>query len=101
MILQKFFEQLAALVEYVGSLMKKGIPVYDEDQDYDQHARVIGSDGKLYKALVANGKGISPAPNQTDPVAETADPRKAGGGAEGDRRWHNGIQRHRVKLAGR
>lgn len=44
---------------------------YKDTINYVKHARVIGSDGKVYKALASNG----PSYTVQDPVTETNDPR--------------------------
>lgn len=67
MILEKLFAQLGKMVSYVHSLIPRGIAHWDGNVSYEEHARVIGSDGKLYKALQAS--------TDQDPQGEMTDPR--------------------------
>lgn len=78
-VLQNFFKEIADkcaaisdLETSLETLREQGIPAYDAAVDYVQYARVVGSDGKLYKALKANGPTADDA---QDPVTEDADPR--------------------------
>ncbi|MYC96898.1 MAG: collagen-like protein [Caldilineaceae bacterium SB0661_bin_32] len=56
---------------YIESLKRRGISRYDPDQEYELYARVVGNDGKIYRALRANGPSIA----VQDPVWEWHDPR--------------------------
>ncbi|MDE0630490.1 MAG: fibronectin type III domain-containing protein [Caldilineaceae bacterium] len=81
-VVQEFFREvsqnLAAVKKIDGlhatvtELKANGILPWSSTGNYSAHARVIGSDGKLYRALIANGAHANSA---QDPVTETADPR--------------------------
>lgn len=81
-VVQEFFREvsqnLAAVKKIDGlhatvtELKANGILPWRSTGNYSAHARVIGSDGKLYRALIANGAHANSA---QDPVTETADPR--------------------------
>ena len=85
MIVEQFFQQISENLAFIAdarafiadtgafieSLKRRGIPRYDPDQEYERYARVVGDDGKIYRALRANGPSIA----IQDPVWEWHDPR--------------------------
>ena len=59
--------------EVTGMLQEineRGILVWDARLDYVQHARVMGSDGEVYRAVVANGPAVG---NTENPVERSGD----------------------------
>jgi len=64
----RVFNSLAQAIRDLAFLMSHGIPRWRPNQFYNMHARVIGSDGKIYKKLRSTNAN-------PDPVTESADPR--------------------------
>ena len=56
--------------QHVEVNQQGGILDWDADLDYILHARVMGSDGEIYRAVVASGPGTS---NATNPTTDTSD----------------------------
>ena len=65
-VFNQLFRELSGL--FVEKMRYGGNMTYDKDVDYFQYARVIGSDGRKYWAVVANGPDTA---NISDPVADS------------------------------
>ena len=64
------FQQLKRELDgFASDRITMGIPGYDADVNYVQPAFAVGSNGKLYVSLVANGPAHG---NTTAPVDDTA-----------------------------
>ena len=68
---RRVFNQLwAEITGMLAEINQRGILEWDADLEYVEHARVMGSDGNLYRAVVATGPGSS---NAVDPVGRSDD----------------------------
>ena len=65
-VFNQLFRELTGL--FVEKIRLGGVLFYDQEIDYYQYARVLGSDGRKYVALVANGPSTA---NISDPVADS------------------------------
>lgn len=63
-----FFEAIDAGLRDIAGIKQQGIGRWKAQQDYSMHARVVGSDGKIYTKLRSTNAN-------PDPVTEAADPR--------------------------
>ncbi|MXZ19277.1 MAG: hypothetical protein F4Y84_01440 [Caldilineaceae bacterium SB0665_bin_25] len=71
MVLEQFFGQLTEILAFIKGLRRRGVLPWDGDNDYEQYARAVGSDGNMYRAQAATGPATG---NVQDPTTDVNDP---------------------------